>query len=82
MLSAPGSVQDKHMLASRLVDGWFATTRDNYLAILVRFADFMRCRGVALDPPFHFKVEHLLAFVDLLLSRPPTGKGQLRVSTV
>lgn len=73
---------DRQRLAFRLVDSWLASTRDNYLGVFAKFARFMAFRGLGQGVPFHFAPEHLYAFVDMLLSRSPTGQAQLKVSTV
>ena len=80
--AAAGSQLDKTRLVTRLVDHWFASTRDNYLAIFCKFAHFMSSRDVHLSPPFVFEAHHLYAFVDMLLSRSPAGQSQLKVSTI
>lgn len=79
---APGSAADKQTAATRLVFHWYPTTRDNYLAALHKFARFVSGRVLPQSDPFVFPDQVLLAFVDALLRRYPTGTCQLKVSTV
>lgn len=70
------------MLVDRLVLQWYGSTRDNYLCYFSKFAAFVGTRCSPAHPPFVFPHSVLLAFVDELLQRRPTGDGQLKVSTV
>jgi hypothetical protein len=69
-------------MVTRLVDQWYAPSRDKYLASFHRFALFMAMRILpATCAPFEFKEIYLLAFVNMLLL--PTGRGrQLKIATV
>ena len=60
---------------------WYCSTRDNYLSYLHKFANFIISRDTSSYAPFVFPPSVLLAFVDELLQRRPTGDGQLKVST-
>jgi hypothetical protein len=72
---------DKAIMVTRLVDQWYAPSRDNYLAAFHRFALFMAMRILPTCAPFEFKENYLLAFVNMLLL--PTGRGrQLKIATV
>ena len=49
---AVGSLNDKVRVVSRLVDTWYPSTRDNYLAMLHNFANFMVSRKAVCFMPF------------------------------
>ena len=72
---ADGSFVDKQVAVRRLVTDWYSTTRDNYLASLAKFAAFCTTRCSPAVTPFVFAPAVQLAFVDLLLSSGPAGRG-------
>jgi hypothetical protein len=52
--AAVGSPADILLVVHRMVDMWYPSTRDNYLAVFHAFAMFMVERGVVPSPPFAF----------------------------